>query len=93
VALGNGVIGKTTSKRAKNMKPREQFALALRIIGVLGIAYVVRAFARHPVPETFHLVIRVVSVLIGVYFIRGASLLVNSAYPGSTPEPSEKTSA
>ena len=72
------------------MKPREQFALALRIIGVLGIAYVVRTFARNPAPPTFALIVRVVSVLIGVYFIRGASLLVNLAYPESTPETDRK---
>jgi hypothetical protein len=75
------------------MKAREQFALALRIIGVLGIAYVVRTFVRNPAPMTLALIARVVSVLIGAYFIRGASLLVKIAYPESTPEPADKTSA
>ena len=75
------------------MKPREQFALALRIIGVLGIAYLVRAFVRNPSPPTLTLIVRVVSVLIGAYFIRGGSLLVKLAYPDTTPEAPEKTGA
>jgi xanthosine utilization system XapX-like protein len=75
------------------MKPREQFALALRIIGVLGIAYVVRAFVRNPSPPTLALIVRVASIFIGAYFIRGASLLVKLAYPETTPEAPEKASA
>jgi hypothetical protein len=75
------------------MKPREQFALALRVIGILGIAYVVRAFVRNPAPPTFVLTVRVVSVLIGAYFIRGACLLVKIAYPEATPEGADKTGA
>jgi hypothetical protein len=73
------------------MKPREQFALALRIIGILGIAYVLRSTIRNPVPPPLVLVLRLVSILVGAYFIRGASLLVKFAYPESTPEPTEKT--
>ena len=69
------------------MKPREQFALALRIIGIIGVAYIVRAFVRNPSPPILTLVVRVLSVLIGAYFIRGASLLVKFAYPASSPEP------
>lgn len=72
------------------MKPREQFALALRIIGVLGIAYIARSFVRNPSPPTLTLTLRVLSILIGAYFIRGASLLVRLAYPEPTPEPPEK---
>jgi len=75
------------------MKANEQFALALRVIGVLGIIYVLRTFVRTPLPEVAVLVLRVVCGLIGVYFIRGAALLVKFAYPESTPEPPEKTSA
>ena len=75
------------------MKPTEQFALALRIIGVLGIAYIVQRFVRNPAPPTLALIVRVVSVLIGAYFIRGAPLLVKLAYPESTPEPSQTASA
>jgi hypothetical protein len=79
-------------RKVCTMKAKEQFALALRIIGVLGIAYVVRTFVRNPAPPTLALIVRVMSVLIGAYFIRGASLLVRFAYPESTPEPTDKTS-
>ena len=72
------------------MKPKEQFALALRVIGVLGIAYIWRAFARNASPPALLLILRIVSLLIGVYFIRGASLLVKFAYPASTPEGADK---
>jgi sorbitol-specific phosphotransferase system component IIBC len=75
------------------MKPKEQFALALRIIGVLGIAYVLRTFVRHPCPSTFILIAQVVSVLIGAYFMRGAPVLLKFAYPESTPELPDKGSA
>jgi sorbitol-specific phosphotransferase system component IIBC len=75
------------------MKPKEQFALALRIIGVLGIAYVLRTFVRNPCPSTFILIAQVVSVLIGAYFMRGAPVLLKFAYPESTPEPPDKKSA
>jgi hypothetical protein len=71
------------------MKAREQFALALRIIGIIGIAYIARAFVRNPSPPTLTLILRLVSVLIGAYFIRGAALLVKFAYPGSAPEPAD----
>ena len=89
-ALGIRVIARTTNKKVSKMKPREQFALALRIIGLLGIVYVLRSFVRSPVAPTLIVVLRLVGVLIGAYFIRGASLLVKFAYPESTPEPSEK---
>ena len=46
------------------MKATDQFALALRIIGVLGIAHVVWTFVRNPAPPTLVLIVRVVSVLI-----------------------------
>jgi len=75
------------------MKPRDQFALALRIIGVLGIAYVARSFVRNPSPPTLHLILRVLSILIGAYFIRGGSLLVQIAYPETKPEAPEKPGA
>ncbi len=75
------------------MKPREQFALALRIIGVLGVAYVLRTFVRNPSAPALIVIIRVVSILVGAYFIRGATMLVKFAYPESAPEPPEKTSA
>ncbi len=72
------------------MKPRDQFALALRIIGVLGITYLVRAWIRNPTPPMVPLIARVACIFIGAYFIRGASVLVNFAYPESTTESAEK---
>ena len=72
------------------MKPTEQFALALRIIGVLGIAYIARAFVWNPAPPIHSLIFRIASVLIGAYFIRGAPLLVKLAYPESRPEAAGK---
>jgi len=89
----NQVRTENTEQKGQQMKPKEQFALVLRIIGVLGIAYVVRAFARNSCPPAFILVLRVVSVLAGAYFIRGAPLLLKFAYPESTPEPPDKPSA
>ena len=75
------------------MKPSEAFALALRIIGVLGIIYLVRSFIWHPSPPAVILILKLACAVIGVYFIRGASLLVAFAYPESTPQPSDKTNA
>jgi len=75
------------------MKAKEQFALALRVIGVLGIIYVLRAFVRSPLPEVVVLVVRVACAVCGLYLIRGAPLLVKFAYPDSTAEPPEKTIA
>ena len=39
------------------------------------------------------MVVRVVCAVFGLYLIRGAPLLVKFAYPESTAEPPEKTSA
>lgn len=75
------------------MKPKEQFALAIRVIGVLGIMYIARHFAWNPSPGVRTLVARLVCLAIGVYFIRGAALLVNFAYPEPTPASPEKTNA
>jgi hypothetical protein len=75
------------------MQAKEQFALALRVIGVLGIIYVLRTFVRYPLPEVVVLVVRMVCALIGLYLIRGAPVLVKFAYPESTPQPPGKTSA
>ena len=73
--------------------PKEQFALALRIIGVLGIMYILRTFVRNPSPAIVVLIIRLVCAVIGVYLIRGAPQLVRFAYPESTLETPEKTNA
>jgi hypothetical protein len=75
------VITETPNKKVSTMKPQEQFALALRIIGVLGMIYIVRAFVRVPSPTNLALIVRLASILIGAYLIRGATLLVKFAYP------------
>ncbi len=71
------------------MNTKEQFALALRIIGVLGIIYIVRAFERNILPPAAILIIRLVCAGIGIYLIRGGSLLVNFAYPGTATKSPE----
>jgi len=66
------------------MNPKEQFALWLRVIGVLGIIYILRAAVRVPAPAALLVIARLVSACIGLYLIRGAPLLVKFAYPDST---------
>jgi hypothetical protein len=75
------------------MKAKEQFALALRIIGVLGIMYILRSFVRNVSPPIVDLIVRLVCAAIGVYLIRGAPQLVAFAYPESTPATPEKANA
>jgi hypothetical protein len=75
------------------MKARERFALALRIIGVLGIMHILRSFVRNPSPAIVVLIARWVCAVIGVYLIRGAPHLVRFAYPESTPVTPEKANA
>jgi hypothetical protein len=71
------------------MNTKEQFALALRVIGVLGIIYIVRAFVRNISPPADILIVRLVCAVIGVYMIRGASCVVEFAYPGAAAKPPE----
>jgi hypothetical protein len=70
------------------MNAKEQFALALRIIGVLGLMYIVRSFIRHPLPPVAYLIVRLACAAIGVWLIRGLPPLVKFAYPNV--EPSDK---
>ena len=63
------------------MKSKELFALALRVIGVLGIIYILRSAVRTTSPAATFLIIRFVFVLIGLYLLRGAPWLVKFAYP------------
>jgi hypothetical protein len=74
------------------MNAKDQFALALRIIGVLSLMYILRALVRSLSPPIVILIVRLVCVVIGVYLIRGAPLLVNFAYPGSLPRTPNKGS-
>ena len=72
------------------MKAKEQFALVLRIIGVLGMMYVLRSFVRTPWPGVVFVIIRLLYLAIGAYFIRGAPRLVQFAYPEPESQPSPK---
>jgi hypothetical protein len=66
------------------MNSKELFALFLRIVGVLGIIFIVR-HALESVPTgtapVYLLIKWVIGALVGLYLIRGAPLLVKFAYP------------
>lgn len=72
------------------MKPKEQFALVLRVLAVLGLMYVFRTVVRNPLATPYLLVVRLVCIAIGLYMIRGAPGLMKFAYPeckcSETPE-------
>ena len=67
------------------MQSKERFALALRIIAVVGIICIVRNFGllvgRGELPHALHLSIRLIYLAVGLYLLRGAPLLVKFAYP------------
>ncbi len=63
------------------MNSRELFALFLRIVGVLGIIYVIRRIEHQEAIPPVWLIIRLVYLAIGAYFIRGAPWLLKFAYP------------
>jgi hypothetical protein len=67
------------------MNSKESFALFLRIVGMLGIIFIVR-HALWSVPTltapTYLLIKWVIGALVGLYLIRGAPLLVKFAFPG-----------
>ena len=69
------------------MKPKEQFALVLRVLAVLGLMYLVRGVVRHPAPDVPIIAVRVVCVIVGLYLLRGAPLVVNFAYPEDSAKP------
>lgn len=69
------------------MNLRELFALFLRMVGVLGIIIIVRhalGTTHIEIVPVFVIVKWVIGVLVGLYFIRGAPLLVKFAFPAST---------
>jgi len=87
--LDKRVVTGIPNRKVSTMNTKEQFALALRVIGVLGIIYIVRSFVRTISPPAGILIVRLVCAIVGVYFIRGACLVVNFAYPGATAKPPE----
>jgi len=70
------------------MKAKEQFALVLRVLAVLGLMYLVRGVVRHPLPDAPVIVVRVVCVLVGLYMLRGAPWVVKFAFPEDSEKPS-----
>ena len=77
------------------MKTKETFALIIRVIGVLGIAYVIHNIVRSVLggsqAAAIYYIIQVVYLCIGVYFLRGAPLVLNFAYPDKSATPAEST--
>jgi hypothetical protein len=81
------------------MKSKEIFALIIRVIGVLGLAFIV-----HHIGGDIHSGIRLLNVdyvakkgvlvLLGIYFVWGAPHLVKFAYSGDSccegEKPAEK---
>jgi hypothetical protein len=67
------------------MNSKELFALFLRIVGMLGITYVIRNMVLYlPQAESigaFYVISRLAYLIIGVYLIYGGPLLVKFAYP------------
>jgi hypothetical protein len=68
------------------MKPKESFALVIRILGLCGFCYVLRHLVQDVVrPDfalgVFYLVVKAVYLAVGLYLVRGAPLLANFAYP------------
>ena len=67
------------------MNSKELFTLFLRVVGILGMIFIVRhALESFPtLTPSVPLIIKwVVGLLVGLYLIRGAPLLVKFAYPG-----------
>ena len=68
------------------MNSKEMFALFLRVVGILGVLFIVRhvlLWIPEYTPSAVHVIKWVVGVLVGVYLIRGAPLLVKFAYPAN----------
>jgi hypothetical protein len=66
------------------MNSKELFALFLRVVGILAMMYMVRHILQNgpAFSVSTYLVIKwAVSVLIGLYLIRGAPLVVGFAFP------------
>jgi hypothetical protein len=68
------------------MKPNETFALVIRVIGLLGLAYVVRHLANNSIDgfqncNAFYFVKKIIYLFVGLYLVRGAPCLVKFAYP------------
>jgi len=78
------------------MNPKELFALIVRGIGLLGVIYLIRHIIKITadvgVDDWLLLIVRLVSVFVGLYMVRGAPLLVKFAYPEKAGEAAGKAS-
>lgn len=68
------------------MKMKETFALIIRVIAVLGLGYVARNLVNdvllgHVQPLAVGVGKRLVFLLLGLYFLRGAPHVLRFAYP------------
>jgi hypothetical protein len=74
------------------MNSKELFGCFLRVVGVLGILYIVRHAANEVLscsfPSHYYLLIKwVLGVLVGLYLMRGAPAVVKFAYPEKPAQP------
>jgi hypothetical protein len=92
VARSTQTFGILRSRTMGRMKPHETFALALRVIGVLIVAYGARYvidfglgllgyFSLQRTSYAYYLIIGFAYLCVGLYFLRGARLIVRFAYP------------
>ncbi|MGA2175131.1 MAG: hypothetical protein ABSH38_09140 [Verrucomicrobiota bacterium] len=77
------------------MKAREMFALAIRILGLIGLAHVIHSVINDVYYESMNLfwqyyVIKLCYVLVGLYCLRGAPQVVDLAYPEEAKSPETK---
>ncbi len=67
------------------MNSKELFALFLRLVGVLGIIFILRhaldAIPSWSLPVYLLIIKWVIGVCVGIYMIRGAPLVVKFAFP------------
>ena len=66
------------------MNSKELFGLFLRMVGILGMIFIVHhALLSFPTwtPSVYLIIKWVVGLLVGLYLIRGAPLLVKFAHP------------
>jgi hypothetical protein len=68
------------------MHSKDVFALVLRIVGVVGIIFVIRQLdfvMEMGTPKPAYLALKLLYLAVGVYLLRGAPMLVRFAYPDS----------
>ncbi|MDX6528272.1 MAG: hypothetical protein QOH41_562 [Blastocatellia bacterium] len=86
------MLGIYSQRELIEMKPKEAFALAVRIVGLLIVAYGIRYvtdfglgllgyFSLQRTAYAYYLIIGVAYLCVGLYLLRGASPIVRFAYP------------